>query len=189
MNHLRGLPFAALALLLLAASPARPAQEQPEVLPTRDVDITYRVTRPNQQPVIQRARWLASEHLERVDGTQSSTIFDRNKNEITVLNPANRTYRKLEGAPRQPMDLKKGGVLTRGDDLTIAGLKCTNWSWTEETEEHTVCLTPDGVLLRLIIDGETIMQAQSVSYRPQPPDIFEIPSKYSPALAPEGGAD
>jgi hypothetical protein len=189
MTILRASPLAALAVLLLAGSSGGAAQEQPEVLPTRDVDITYKVTRPNGPPVVQRARWLASEHLERVDGAQSSTLFDRNKNEVTVLNPVNRTYRKLEGVPRQPMDPKKGGALTRGDDVTIAGLKCTNWSWTEETEEHTVCLTPDGVMLRLVVDGETMMQAQSVTYHREPADIFEIPSKYSPALAPEGGAD
>jgi hypothetical protein len=51
-----------------------------------------------------------------------------------------------------------------------------------------VCLTPDGVLLRLIIDGQTIMQARAVSYGSQRADLFQVPPDYTPALAPEGGS-
>ena len=57
----------------------------------------------------------------------------------------------------------------------------------DDTETHTVCLTPDGVLLRLIIDGQIAMQARSVLYAAQPSELFEVPSDYEPALAPEGG--
>jgi hypothetical protein len=50
-------------------------------------------------------------------------------------------------------------------------------------------LTPDGVLLRLVIDGQTVMQARSVSYGPQRSELFQVPTDYAPALAPEGGLD
>jgi hypothetical protein len=176
-------------VLAVTGTAASGADDQPQVMPTRDVDITYQITRPDQPPVISRRRWLASEHLQRVDGAdKSTTIFDRNKGEFTLLNPANRTYRKFEGSPRMPMSPQKGTALDAREESTVAGLKCVDWSWTADTETHTACLTADGVLLRLVVDGKTVMQARSVKYGPQPAELFQVPKGYEPALAPEGGA-
>jgi hypothetical protein len=186
MRSLLDLPLAAAVILVAAAAPAL-AEDHPPLMPTRDVDIIYKITRPHQPAINERARWLASEDLERIDGPdKSTTIFDARKEEITLLNSANRTYRKLEGTPRRPAGPEKGVVLTRGGESVIAGLRCTDWSWAQDVETHTACLTPDGVLLRLIVDGKTVMQAQSVSYGPQKPEFFEVPPNYQPALAPEG---
>ncbi len=187
MSHLRSLPAtAALALLLVGSSPR--AAEQPQLVPTRDVDITYDVTRPQQPKIRERVRWSASEHLERVDGPKKSTsIFNRKANEITLIDGASRTYRQLEGAPRWPIEPEEGAVLKRGPQSVVAGLHCIDWSWTEDEETHTVCATADGVLLRLVVNGKTTVEARSVSYRHQPPELFEVPPNYAPALAPEGG--
>lgn len=179
-------PVAALAIVLSEAS--LKAQEQPRLVPTRDVDITYRITRPNEPRVNERVRWSAGAHRERVDGADgSATIFDREANEITLIVPKSRTYRKLDGEPRGPIEPEKGAVLTRGGDSKVAGLACTDWSWVEEGETHTVCATSDGVPLRLGIEGKTRVEARSVSYHKQKPDLFDVPDGYSPALAPEGG--
>jgi hypothetical protein len=119
------------------------AQDQPKLLPTRDVDITYDVTRPQQPRTRERVRWLAGEHLERVDASgRSTTIFDRNAHEVTLLTPANRTYRKLDGAPRRALEPEPGAILKRGNDAIVAGLPCTDWSWTEDVETHTVARPP-----------------------------------------------
>lgn len=189
MNSQQSLRVAVAVALLLIGSPFRgEAQQQPQVMPTRDVDITYQVTRPNQPSMISRRRWLASEHLQRVDGSdKSATIFDRIKGEFTLLNPANHTYRKLEGSPRLPMAPANGTALKRGSEAVVAGLPCVEWSWTDDTEIHTACLTPDGVLLRLVIEGKTVLEARSVRYGQQPAKLFEVPPGYEPALAPEGG--
>lgn len=187
MDDLRSLSPTAVLVLLLA-SPVL-AEPQPQLLPTRDVDITYQVSRPNQPKLIERRRWLAGQHLERVDGPdKSSTIFDRNKDEITLLNAANRTFRKLEGAARRPPDPGSGKVLQRDKEAVVAGLPCVDWSWTEDVETHTVCTTPDGVLLRLVVGGRTILEARSVRYGPQAAELFQVPKGYTPALAPEGTA-
>lgn len=187
MRRLRGLLSVAVLAFLLAGSPSR-AEEMPRFLPTRDVDITYDVTRPHQPKIRERVRWLAAEHLERVDGPdKSTTIFDRNTHEITLLTPANRSYRKFEGAARRPPEPESGVALKRGKEAVVAGLHCTDWSWMEDAETHTICTTPDGVLLRLVVDDNTIMQARSVSYRAQKADLFQVPRDYAPALAPEGG--
>ena len=186
MSHLHGLPLtAAVALLLLGSVPR--AEEQPQLFPTRDVDITYDVTRPQQPKVRQRFRWSAAEHLERIDGPgKATTIFDRSAHQITLVNPAGRTFRTLEGTPPGPPEPAAGVVLKRGGETVIAGLHCVDWSWTDEVEMHTICATADGVPLRVVVDGATIMQARSVSYGKQAAELFQVPSNYSPALAPEG---
>ncbi len=187
MSNLLGLQPTVVLALLLIASPLCAGEQPPQELPTRDVDISYQITRPDQPTIMQRRRWLASERLVRVDGSdKSATIYDRSAHEITVLNFANRTYLKLEGAPRLPLDPEKGEALTRGGEFVVAGLHCTDWLWTEDVETHTVCLTPDGVLLRLVVDGKTVMQARSVSYARQPAELFQVPPNYTPALASEG---
>jgi hypothetical protein len=42
-------------------------------------------------------------------------------------------------------------------------------------------------MLRLVIDGQTVIEARSVSYGRQSADLFQVPRDYGPALAPEGG--
>ena len=139
------------------------------------------------EQTLERHEALHHEHRERIDGPdESTTIFDRKAHEVTLLNPAGRTFRTLEGSPRQPPEPATGLALKRGGDSIIAGLHCTDWTWTEDVETHTVCVTADGVLLRLVVDGATIMQARSVSYGPQAAELFQVPTSYSPALAPEG---
>jgi hypothetical protein len=187
-NNHRRVVVAVIAIWALA-TPLRAQVPQPELLPTRDVDISYDVTRVGQPPIIERRRWSASARLQRVDGPdKSSTIFDRNKGEFTLLNSANRTYRKFEGLPRMPMAPVKGTALQRGGESVVAGLHCVDWSGTDGDETRIWCLTVDGVLLRLVIDGKTIIQARSVKYGPQSVNIFEIPRNYEPAIAPEGGS-
>jgi hypothetical protein len=177
------------ALATVAAAMSLRAQERPpQNAPTRDVEITLQITRPDAAPIVERRRWSASRHLRRVDGPDNAaTIFDQSKGELTLLNPANRTYRTLQGPAAKRMSPPKGARVKRGDEARIAGLTCTDWSWLDGIETHTACLTPDGVLLRLIVDGRIVAQALSVVYAPQPSELFEIPPGYEPALAPEGG--
>ena len=186
---LRSLPsLAGLALIVVGTATA--AEQRPPLVPTKDVDISYRITRPNQPAIIERRRWLAGEHLERVDGPdKSTTIFDRGKGEFILLNVATRTFRKLEGKGRGPPEPDAGVTLARGAELVIAGLHCSEWTWTEDTETHTVCTTPEGVLLRLAIDGRTVIEARSVHFAPQAAKLFQVPPSYSPALAPEGAPE
>jgi hypothetical protein len=163
------------------------ADDRPTLLPTRDVDIRYDVTRPQQPKVRERVRWLAAEHLERVDDKgRSTSIFDRDGHVVTLLTPAARTFRKVDKAPRRPSEPPPEAAFTRGADSVIAGLPCTDWSWTEDGEKHTLCITADGVTLRLIVDGQTLRQAHTVKYGPQKPDLFQAPANYTPAIAPEG---
>jgi hypothetical protein len=177
------------AVSMAAAGVAVWAQEEPpQNAPTRDVDITLQVRRPDTAPIVERRRWSASRHLRRVDGPDNAaTIFDQSIGALTLLNPANRTYRILQGPAAKRMSPPKGTSVKRGDEAKIAGFTCTDWSWLDGVETHTACLTQDGVLLRLVVDGHVVAEARSVVYAPQPPELFEIPPGYAPALAPEGG--
>jgi len=187
MSFLRCLPLAAVPFLLLAGLPLWAGEHRPQLRPTRDVEITYQITRPGQPTITERVRWSAAGQVERVEGPNNLTsIFDRNANEVTLLDGADRTYSVLEGTPRWPMEPEPGAVLTRGVESVVAGLRCTDWSWAEDAEARIVCATPDGVLLRLVVNGKTTVEARSVSYALQPPELFEIPPDYAPAfLAPE----
>jgi hypothetical protein len=187
LNNPRSRAAGAVALLVLA-SPLY-ADERPQLVPSRDVDITYQVSQPEQRAVRQRVRWLASEGLERIDGSDKSvTIIDRKGGEVTLLTPRTRTFRKLAGTSRQPMEPDQDAVLRRGGETTVAGQHCTEWSWVDDGETHTLCATADGVALRLVVGGKTVIEARSVNYRPQPAELFKVPPGYAPALAPEGGA-
>ena len=172
MSNLRSLPPVA-ALALLLAGPASAAEEPPHLLPTRDVDITYDVSRPLQPKIRQRVRWLAGDHLERVDGPdKSTTIFDRNAHEITLLTPTGRAYRKLEGTPRRPLEPAAWRGAQARQRVGRCRTACIDWSWTEDDETHTVCATVDGVLLRLVVGGQTVVEARSVSYGRQGAGAF-----------------
>ena len=145
MTLVRTLSLAAL-LATVVSSPPR-SEEQPQTAPTRDVDITYQITRPGQPVILERRRWLASRHLRRVDGPDNSaTIFDQSRGELTVFNAANHTYVTLEGPAANRMSPQNVTTLKRGGEYKIAGLNCIDWSWVDDTQMHTACLTPDGVL-------------------------------------------
>ena len=89
--------------------------------------------------------------------------------------------------PRQPQEPAPETTLKRGNESVVAGLHCVDWSWTEDVQTRTVCITADGVLLRFLVDSRTVTEARSVSYRRQPAELFQVPPDYAPALAPEGG--
>ena len=100
MNLLRYMPLVASLSLVAVGYSLRSEEQQPQTTPTRDVDITYQITRPGQPAIVERRRWLASQQLRRVDGSDNSaTIFDQKTGEFTLLNTANHTYRTLEALP------------------------------------------------------------------------------------------
>jgi hypothetical protein len=72
MSCLSRLLPAALALLLAGSLP-RAEEQQPQRMPTRDVDITYHVTRPQQPEIYERVRWLASQAF----GTRRQSRVER----------------------------------------------------------------------------------------------------------------
>jgi hypothetical protein len=189
VRNLRALaPIVALILPLVGSQSW--AEQKPQFVPTRDVDIMYEVARPDEPTVRERVRWRASDHLERIDGPKKSiTIIDQKANEVTLLNYASRTYSQthIDGASPWPVAPPDEYVtVKRQDEFVVAGLRCRDWSWTDDVEARLACMTTDGVLLRLVVDGKTSVEAQSVSYGAEDAEVFLIPPGYAPAvMAPE----
>ncbi|HEX2941288.1 MAG TPA: DUF4412 domain-containing protein [Rhodopila sp.] len=176
------------AALLLVSGIAQ-AETGPKLIPTRDVDITYRVTRPNEQPFKWRVRWNAGSAMERVDGPGGSVVLVNHKtHDETLLNSKTRTYVKVDVPSDNLLDQAPDAPVTRQGNSRIAGLSCTDWAWTDNDDQqpHTICVTEDGVRLREIIAGKTVMLAKSVKYRKLKGKMFEIPSDYEPSLSPSG---
>jgi hypothetical protein len=106
----RTLPLVVAISAVAVASISRSGEQLPQTAPTRDVDITYRMTQPGLPVTMQRRRWLAGRHLRRVDGPdKSATIFDQSSGELTRMSP--------EG----------GTILKRGGESEIAGQNCIDW--------------------------------------------------------------
>jgi hypothetical protein len=59
MNLMRTLPLV-VALSVGADTSVSHSEQQPQTSPTRDIDISYQITRPGQPVIVERRRWLAS---------------------------------------------------------------------------------------------------------------------------------
>jgi len=165
------------------------AQADPKLIPDRDVDIRYHVSKPDEPAFDRRVRWQASSQLERVDGPGNAVVIvDHRTHFETLLRNETHSYLKIA--------VPSGGNLldpdpdvpktSKGQD-SIAGLSCTEWGWTDRDQKtHSLCVTEDGVLLREKADGRTLLMAKSVRYRKLNPSTFAVPDNFVPALAPDG---
>jgi hypothetical protein len=191
-------PARALIWVMLACLPAIsgvPAtargQERPNTLPTRDVDVTYRVTRGG-ATMSERMRWLSGPGLQRVDppGNVMHMIMDHHNHHVAMVSDARREVVETDvvGGALEP---GAGGTFTRRGEDTVASLGCTLWDTGTAAAPVQLCLTADGVLLRVRASGATLVEATQVQYGPQNPADFQVPADYrrvTPSAPPGGGA-
>lgn len=169
------------ALMLVGAAllaTVAAAQDRPNTLPTRDVDITYAVTRDG-QTLQERTRWLAAGEIQRIDppgGGATYMIMDHQARHVAMVNDATHTVVELT-APPNPLEAGGPGF-TRQDQATVAGLPCTDWRTQAGDAPAVLCLTADGVLLRLQAAGTTLVEATKVQYGPADPAAFRVPADY-----------
>jgi hypothetical protein len=181
---------AAMLLLPLAAAPAR-SQDRPQTLPSRDVDITYRLGQinPATAPGIieQRMRWDVTGGRLRVDPPTPGlyVILDTRNHHMTTGREADHAVLELDGmgganapVPGSP-PVDNGIPFIREGESRIASLTCTEW----ETKDLAgapalVCITDDGVLLRAVTAGRTVLEATKVTYGPIDPSVFQVPANY-----------
>jgi len=176
-----------MVLGLLALGEAA-AQDRPHMLPTRDVDITYRVVRAG-QTLDERVRWRAAEQLERVDPPGSVYMIVNHKTRrIDMVNPAGKSVLQLDAPRRDTLEPDSAADYTKLGETKIAGVSCTEWATTGGAAPEQLCVTPDGVLLRIRESGKTLLEATRVVYRRLDPETFEVPAKFQmtppPAAAP-----
>lgn len=176
------------ALLALASVPAGAETAPPATIPTRDVDVTYRMNVPGHE-LTQRMRWNVTDRLLRVDPPNAPfyMVMDYGKHEISMVQQQQKRVLQAQGVGLAIPGTDPGsGAFTRAGDETIAGLSCTDWQTKDAAGKPTeVCLTPDGVLLRARIGGKTAMVAQTVDYAPQPASVFALPAGWPRVALPQ----
>ena len=93
----------ALAVSLLSGTAS--AGIGPKLIPDRDVDITYRVSRPDDPVFSRRVRWQANSQLERVDGPGNAVVIvDHRTHYETLLRSETHSYLKIAVPPDSVLD-------------------------------------------------------------------------------------
>lgn len=170
---------AALAVLTASAASAQPNAAQPLLRPARDVDVTYQLAAPG-KPLEQRLRWLASQQRLRIDPPSPGmhVMIDYAAKRMSVVRDAQRSVLDM-AAPEGVSGIAQSGRYTRRGRDMVAGLACTEWDVVGSSGQNVqICVTDDGVLLRVRLAGETRVSAVSVKYAPQDPTVFTVPSDY-----------
>jgi hypothetical protein len=171
------LGLAGAVLGLLAAGEAF-AQSRPQLIPTRDVDVTYRVTQAG-RTLEERVRWLAAEQIQRVDSSGPVyMIVDHKTRRLTLVNTAKRTVLAM-AAPRQsPLDpASDAAAFANAGQASVVGLPCTQWRMSAGGEKQ-LCVTDDGVMLRAQDAGTTVAEATTVRYGQADPASFQVPTDF-----------
>ncbi len=184
---------------LLAAGPARAAEERPVFLPTRDVDVTYRVTGGPNTGVELRLAWLAGERKLRVEPPGPAWgILNLASQKLTMVHPGTRSLLELPanalpGGLALPSEPPPGAKFTRLGQRRVAGLACTLWRLDDArsagASQGETCLTADGVMLRSSgrAGGQSgALEATQVSYARQDPARFRPPADFRPLALPDG---
>ena len=165
------------------------AEDAPRLMPSRDVDITYRVLS-GEKPVIERVRWLAAEEIERIDphgkgyilGRSAYMIIDHRGKTADIIDPKTRTVTAtVNPVAGELAEIENAKLMPLGA-ATVAKLACQIWQAEISAKvEREICLTEDGVLLRVRNGDQTVLQATSVTYHHIGTKIFEIPANYKAA--------
>jgi hypothetical protein len=171
--------------LSVAALPA--FADQPQLRPSRDVDITYSSTAAGAsregRRLEQRVRWLAAAQTMRIDPPTTGlfVIIDYVARRMSLVREADRSVTEMaapDDATGVADNAGAGGYVRRGED-TVAGLPCTDWETHDrDGRQALLCITADGVTLRAGVDGRTLVTAVSVQYAPQDPAEFRVPADY-----------
>ncbi len=175
--------LACLACAFAALAPAAFAQDAPLLQPTRDVDVTYRVPVPgaDSAALLQRLRWSASRHQQRVDLPTSGNwmMLDFTAHRMALVRDETHEVVDLP-APRSADQPGAGsGFLRRGAGI-VAGLACTEWRTIDTRGQETLaCYTDDGVLLRATAGTRVLMEAVGVKYETQGDAVFALPAGYT----------
>lgn len=172
-----------LALGALLHAAAATAAERPPEMPTRDVDVTYRMAapRPDAPPLAQRMRWDVADRRLRVDPPSAGLymIVDYGARRMSLVRGADRKVLDMEAGGRRLPGENAGAGFTRLGTAEVAGMGCTLWRTTDSAGQPVeACITADGVLLRARREGHTLVEAVSVAYGHQDPAIFAIPAGY-----------
>lgn len=181
---------ACLIVLTLAVAPPALAQERPQLLPTRDVSVTYRVTGARAQGGMPQMTlsWLAARQAMRMDmGGMGWLVADHRAQRGFMVMEQMRMV--MDVPMEQALALPTRASFRRTGQDRVAGLPCTVWNFQDGADRGTACVTADGVTLRAqgTSGGESgSMEATRVTYAAQDPARFQRPQGYQALQMPQG---
>jgi hypothetical protein len=181
-----------LAAALIAALPAvAEAQDRPQIFPTRDVAVTYRVDGQGQGAELTML-WSAAQRLMRMNMPQGVgyMVADHQGGRAFMVMEQMRMVMDvpLDQAAGYQKDLENARF-TRGGTERIAGAECTVWRYQGQAQSGEACITSDGVMLRAngaARGQQGRMQATRVVYAPQDSGLFQRPRGYQTMQMPRG---
>lgn len=181
-----------IAAALIATLPlAAQAQDRPQIYPTRDVAVTYRVSGQGQGAEL-TMQWLAAQRLMRMNmpGGVGYMVADHQNQRGFMVMEAMRTIMDvpMQQAAGVQRDLQNANF-TRGGTAKIAGTDCTIWRYQGQAQSGEACITADGVMLRAQGSAQGQqgqMEAVSVAYGAQDPTQFQRPQGYQTMQMPQG---
>ena len=174
----------------LAAMPVA-AQAAPVFLPTRDVAVTYELIAPNRAPANYQLRYDAAAQMARIDAPGYFVLGNLPSGQAELILPA---MHALVQAPdfsalTSQIYNADGASFTPLGPGHYAGLDCEKYLVLDKNGTGTVCLTPSGVVLHFAghdAHGAAEVTALSVTYAPQPAELFAPPPGLTPLNLPPG---
>ena len=193
-------------LLLLAALAPQAARAQfvhvqaapatPALVPTRDAVLGYHLSPATGEAIDVRVALRAGGKALRMDLPDHTYMLAvMATRSLTLVVPLERTALELPwtDGPQPLFTLDDKARYTKKGDATIAGQKCTNWDSIGERGRATVCVTPDGVILRSTsVDAmgrRNLVEAFAIRYEALADSDFLVPQTLrAPRRSPAGGA-
>ena len=77
--------------------------------------------------------------------------------------------------PAEEWGAEYASTATRTGSCAVAGESGSEWTRETNGEQHTACVTDDGIILRATEDGRTTWETTSVQRGPQSADLFVLP--------------
>ncbi len=176
--------------LALAGLPVA-AMATPVFLPTRDVAVTYALTAPNRAPANYQLRYDAADQTARIDAPGYYVLGNLPSGHAELILPG---MNALVQAPdfsalTSQIYNADGASFTPLGPGHYAGLDCEKYLVLDKNGTGTVCLTPSGVVLHFAghnKQGAAEVTALSVTYAPQPAELFTPPPGLTPLNLPPG---
>ena len=166
--------------VLLAGNAA--AQDAPLLLPTRDVAVSYKlIGRGGPRNLVIRQR--AQSRVMRIEtiGQPGYVLVDRQTQRASLVMDGQGVFGDMaanrvpqEGQlPDDKASFKKRGV------ASFAGIQCTNWDYSTARGNGSICITDDGVMLRIEALSGNGLEATTVAFAPQQAAWFTPPAGIS----------
>lgn len=191
---MRPIRLAALLLVLSTAVLDRSAaaQDTPQIFPTRDVSVVYRMNAGQGRTQDMTLAWLAASRSMRVDmpGGLGWMVADHRAQRGFMVMEQMRMVMNIpmQQAMSQAGPSPNARYRRTGTD-TVAGTRCTVWNFEDGSNRGNACITDDGVMLRMqgSAEGQAgSMEAVRVTYGAQDASRFQRPAGYQTMQMPQG---